>query len=88
MALALGTTPDTEFMPGPNKLAQVGTPLSHSFGGFGILLYSSTDNGFHVQRLQGQVGLFFTSWPPTEILEWFESFSRPEFARMGEISTI
>ena len=43
---------------------------------------------FHAQRLQGQVGLFFTSWPPSETLEWFESFSRPEFARMGEISTV
>ena len=42
----------------------------------------------HVQRAQGQVGLFFTSWPPSETLEWFESFARPEFARMGEISTI
>ena len=52
------------------------------------MFYSPTDSDFHVQRLQGQVGLFFTSWPPPETIEWFESFSRPEFARMGEISTI
>ena len=41
-----------------------------------------------VQRMQGQIGLFFTSWPTPETLEWFGTFSRPEFARMGEISTI
>jgi len=61
MALALGTTPELEFMPGLRKIAT---------------------------RLNGQVGLFFTSWSPSETLEWFESFSRPEFARMGETATI
>jgi len=65
-------------------------PLFHSFRAFWkSFLYSFTEPmASHVQRAQGQVGLFFTSWPPSETLEWFESFARPEFARMGEISTI
>ena len=33
MALALGTGPESEFMPGLNKLAQVGNPLFLSFLG-------------------------------------------------------
>ncbi|KAI0647775.1 mRNA turnover protein 4-like protein [Trametes meyenii] len=35
------------------------------------------------QQIKGQVGLFFTDSPPTEVLEWFADFQQPDFARTG-----
>ena len=37
----------------------------------------------NVQRLRGPVGIFVTSHPVDETLEWFESYKKPEYARMG-----
>ncbi|WWC69410.1 uncharacterized protein I206_103349 [Kwoniella pini CBS 10737] len=39
------------------------------------------------KRLKGQIGLFFTSHPVDETKEWFESWSKQEYARMGARST-
>src|SRR5258706_4936036 len=42
MALALGTTPELEFMPGLSKIAKVSIPVS-LFLTFGILFHPTTD---------------------------------------------
>ncbi|KZT51014.1 hypothetical protein CALCODRAFT_415151, partial [Calocera cornea HHB12733] len=34
-------------------------------------------------RLDGQVGLFFTDWEPKETKEWFDDFKQADFARAG-----
>ncbi|KAH9841814.1 mRNA turnover protein 4-like protein [Rhodofomes roseus] len=41
--------------------------------------------GLHklAKQIKGQVGLFFTSSPPSEVLEWFADFQQPDFARAG-----
>ncbi|KAG8969498.1 mRNA turnover and ribosome assembly protein [Tulasnella sp. 419] len=39
------------------------------------------------QKLQGPLGLFFTSYPPDETLSWFQSFQKPDFARAGNKAT-
>ena len=35
------------------------------------------------KRLKGPLGLFLTSWDPAETLEWFQTFTRPAFARQN-----
>lgn len=40
------------------------------------------------KRLKGQIGIFFTSHPVDETVEWFESWHKPEYARMGAKSTM
>ncbi|WVN85338.1 uncharacterized protein L203_100483 [Cryptococcus depauperatus CBS 7841] len=40
------------------------------------------------RRLKGQVGLFFTSHPIDETVEWFQSWHKPEYARMGARATM
>ncbi|KIJ54892.1 hypothetical protein M422DRAFT_24777 [Sphaerobolus stellatus SS14] len=44
--------------------------------------------GLHkiAQRLKGQTGLFFTSYDPTKVDEWFEDFKAPDFARAGNVA--
>ena len=42
--------------------------------------------GLH-QHLKGPVGLFFTDSPPEEVKVWFDSFSKPDFARAGNQAT-
>lgn len=37
--------------------------------------------------MQGQVGLFFTDWEPSEVIEWFEDFKVPDFGRNGNIAS-
>ena len=41
--------------------------------------------GLHklASQIRGQVGLFFTDSPPSEVLEWFADFRQPDFARTG-----
>ncbi|KAI0357474.1 mRNA turnover protein 4-like protein [Trametes cingulata] len=45
--------------------------------------------GLHklAQQIKGQVGLFFTDSPPTEVLEWFADFKQPDFARTGNTAS-
>ncbi|KAI8978772.1 mRNA turnover protein 4-like protein [Trametes punicea] len=45
--------------------------------------------GMHklAQQIKGQVGLFFTDSPPTEVLEWFADFQQPDFARTGNTAS-
>ncbi|KAG8995420.1 mRNA turnover and ribosome assembly protein [Tulasnella sp. JGI-2019a] len=38
------------------------------------------------KMLSGPVGLFFTSFPPEEVIEWFKDFSKPDFARSGNVA--
>ena len=33
------------------------------------------------------MGLFFTSTEPNEVVSWFQSFSKPDFARAGNVAT-
>ncbi len=39
------------------------------------------------QRLQGPVGLFLTSHPVEDTIEWFQTWSKPEYARLDAIAT-
>ncbi|KAL7280144.1 mRNA turnover protein 4-like protein [Trametes coccinea BRFM310] len=41
--------------------------------------------GLHklAKQIKGQVGLFFTDSPPSEVIEWFDDFKQPDFARTG-----
>jgi len=45
--------------------------------------------GIHAvsKHLKGPVGLFFTDSPPDEVKGWFDSFSKPDFARAGNPAT-
>jgi len=58
-----------------------------------VALGTSEDNecrsGMHTvsNHLQGQVGLFFTDYPPDEVEAWFDDFSKPDFARSGNKAT-
>ena len=79
MAKALGTTPEEEYKLGLHKLAQVRRatcPLDHAS------LTART-----LQQIKGQVGLFFTNSPPEEVIEWFDDFHPPDFARSGNRAT-
>lgn len=39
------------------------------------------------EHLSGSAGLFFTNWDENEVKEWFDSFSKPDFARTGNVAT-
>ncbi|KIK16005.1 hypothetical protein PISMIDRAFT_279695 [Pisolithus microcarpus 441] len=39
------------------------------------------------QHVKGQVGLLFTDSEPQEVIEWFDDFQRPDFARAGNIAS-
>lgn len=41
----------------------------------------------HIQHLKGQVGLLFTSSPPSEVTDWFDDFHPPTFLRSGSRAT-
>lgn len=46
-------------------------------------------NGLHkiAQQIKGQVGLLFTDSEPTEVIEWFDDFKQPDFARAGNVAS-
>ena len=52
-----------------------------------ILLVRSTRNTDESQQIKGQVGLFFTDSPPEEVIDWFDDFHPPDFARSGNIAS-
>ena len=39
------------------------------------------------QLLRGPVGLFLTSHPVDDTVEWFDTWSKPEYARLGAIAS-
>lgn len=39
------------------------------------------------QRLNGPVGVLFTDSPPAEVQDWFDTYSRQDFARAGNTAT-
>jgi len=45
--------------------------------------------GLHklAKHIKGQVGLFFTDTEPQEVIEWFDDFRQPDFARSGNIAS-
>ena len=40
-----------------------------------------------LQHIKGQVGLLFTNSEPQEVVEWFDDFKQPDFARSGNIAS-
>lgn len=42
-------------------------------------------DGIHklAKQIKGQVGVMFTDSEPQEVIEWFDDFQRPDFARAG-----
>jgi len=44
--------------------------------------------GIHklAQTIKGQVGIFFTDYAPQEVIDWFASFRKPDFARSGNVA--
>ena len=77
MAKALGTSPEEEHKQGIHQLAQVGFTTSF------ITLEAEELS----ENIKGQVGLFFTDTSPQEVIEWFNDFKQPDFARSGNIAT-
>ncbi|KAF9241206.1 ribosomal protein L10-domain-containing protein, partial [Melanogaster broomeanus] len=45
--------------------------------------------GLHklAQQIKGQVGLLFTDTEPQEVVEWFDDFRQPDFARSGNLAS-
>ncbi|KAF9013538.1 ribosomal protein L10-domain-containing protein [Cyathus striatus] len=45
--------------------------------------------GIHklAKQIKGQVGIFFTDTEPQEVIEWFDDFKQPDFARSGNVAT-
>jgi len=45
--------------------------------------------GLHklAKQIKGEVGLFFTDTEPQEVMEWFDDFRQPDFARSGNIAS-
>lgn len=39
------------------------------------------------KQIKGQVGLFFTDTEPQEVIEWFDDFRQPDFARTGNVAS-
>ncbi|KAF7980487.1 hypothetical protein HWV62_37978 [Athelia sp. TMB] len=39
------------------------------------------------KQIKGQVGLFFTDTEPQEVIEWFDDFRQPDFARAGNLAS-
>ncbi|KIJ64626.1 hypothetical protein HYDPIDRAFT_112008 [Hydnomerulius pinastri MD-312] len=39
------------------------------------------------QQIKGQVGLLFTDTEPQEVIEWFDDFRQPDFARSGNLAS-
>lgn len=39
------------------------------------------------ERLLGQCGLLLTSQPEDEVIEWFDNYTEPDFARSGFVAT-
>jgi mRNA turnover protein 4 len=39
------------------------------------------------QNIKGQVGLLFTNSNPQEVIDWFQDFKQPDFARSGNVAT-
>ncbi|KAJ7600793.1 ribosomal protein L10-domain-containing protein [Mycena floridula] len=39
------------------------------------------------KQIKGQVGLMFTNSEPQEVIDWFEDFKQPDFARAGNRAT-
>ena len=80
MAKGLGTTVEEEHRYGLHKLAKVCLVSYASV--------SQTDPTVGLlQQIKGQVGLFFTDSEPQEVIEWFNDFRQPDFARSGNIAT-
>ncbi|KDQ15022.1 hypothetical protein BOTBODRAFT_65689 [Botryobasidium botryosum FD-172 SS1] len=44
--------------------------------------------GIHklAQRIKGPVGIFFTDYSPQEVIDWFASYQKPDFARSGNVA--
>jgi mRNA turnover protein 4 len=84
VAKALGESEETEYKTGLSEIAKVSldetclpTPLH-------VPIANHSRLHLHVtQRLKGPLGLFLTSWEPTETIEWFSTFSRPTYARQN-----
>ncbi|EGN98330.1 hypothetical protein SERLA73DRAFT_183279 [Serpula lacrymans var. lacrymans S7.3] len=55
----------------------------------GTTLEEEHREGLHklAKQIKGQVGLFFTDSEPQEVIEWFDDFRQPDFARSGNIAT-
>ncbi|XP_071854130.1 mRNA turnover protein 4 homolog [Apostichopus japonicus] len=81
------------------KLKDVRTAWKHSrffFGknkvimlAFGKHPESEYKDSLHkiTEKLQGNVGLLFTNKTKEEVLEWFKTYTEPEFARSGNKAT-
>ena len=72
MAKALGESVETEHEPGLSQLAEV-----RALGVEGINTHCS------LKRIKGSIGLFMTSWDVDETREWFDSWNKREYARLG-----
>ena len=77
MAKALGDSPELEYQEGLSGIASVSEHRRVNRAG---------PEDFE-QLLRGPVGLFLTSHPVDDTVEWFDTWSKPEYARLGAIAS-
>ena len=73
----------------PGHIAGGGTQARHTSAGPGRLygFVYNTEAEDLLENIKGQVGLLFTDTSPQEVIEWFNDFKQPDFARSGNIAT-
>ncbi|KII90540.1 hypothetical protein PLICRDRAFT_52270 [Plicaturopsis crispa FD-325 SS-3] len=63
-----------------------GAVMAHALG---TTVETEHRQGLHklAQQIKGPVGLFFTDTEPQEVLDWFDDFRQPDFARAGNLAS-
>lgn len=87
VAKAIGSDPESEARPGISGISKVGCGGGERRAGCceGILTLSLAPAP--MQRLEGPVGVLFTTSAPDEVQEWFDDYARDDFARAGSVAT-
>lgn len=89
MAKALGVSAETEYEEGIGAIGRVSRerseqPQAASWRQTASCWASANTPS---QQLKGQIGIFCTSHPVSETVEWFETWSKKEYARQGAKAT-
>jgi hypothetical protein len=53
----------------------------------GLLSHPFFLGSFALQHLSGQCGLFFTNSGKKEVVQWFDSYQKPDYPKTGFVAT-